>query len=175
VDWAIILDMNHADKVNESPANSLCKSCGLCCTGHLFEWTKLRSSELNSIQSLGLKVFHEPHQRGFSQPCPLWDGVCTIYESPSYPRFCHTYKCRLLKELLEENISLPSALKVVRGTMDMIHELETFLPDSSEISFRGRLIAHLESGNAKPEIQQKAKKLLNVFDKQFGVNDFFDK
>src|SRR5688572_24896262 len=113
----MISGMTGIDETNESQANSLCKSCGLCCTGHLFTRTKLRSAELDSAQALGLNVFRShPSQRGFSQPCPLWQGQCTIYTSPHYPHFCHTYKCKLLKEVLDETIPLPNALRVVQQT-----------------------------------------------------------
>lgn len=166
--------MTVTDEINESLGTTLCKSCGLCCTGHLFIWSKLRSAELDSAQALGLRVIREPHQRGFSQPCPLWDGVCTIYTSPQYPRFCHTYKCKLLKELLEENIPLEESLAAVQQAMEMIQELETFLPASSTISFRERLVICMEQGQANSDFQLKAKALLKFFNNHFGVHDFFD-
>jgi hypothetical protein len=173
--WAIIPIMNDAAVPNEPMANTLCKSCGLCCTGHLFAWTKLRSPELDPIEALGVKVFRERHQRGFSQPCPLWDGVCTIYDSADYPRFCETYKCKLLKQVLDEVTTLPSALTVVQQTKDMIHALSALLPASSNPNFRERVVTQLEDGNADAEFQRKAKELLEVFDERFGVGDFFDK
>ena len=159
---------------NESPGNALCKSCGLCCTGHLFVWAKLRSAELDGAERLGLKVFREPNQRGFNQPCPLWQGQCTIYETPEYPRFCHTYKCELLKKLLNKNIPLHSALMVVQRTMDMIRELERLLPGSETINFRERLVAYMERNGSDPELRSKAETLIGVFEGQFGVKDFFD-
>ncbi len=128
---------------------------------------------MDSIQSLGLKVFREPHQRGFNQPCPLWDGVCTVYTSPHYPRFCHTYKCKLLKELLEENIPLSESLTVVQWAMEMIHELESLLRVSPKENFRERLVGYLEDEKADMNIQAKAKALLSFFEEHFGVNDFF--
>jgi len=155
----------------ESPATTLCKSCGLCCTGHLFVWAKLRSSELDGAESLGLKVFREPHQRGFNQPCPLWDGVCTVYTSPQYPRFCKTYKCKLLKQVLDEVTALPSALTVVQRTKDMIHDLDMALPTSPEPNFRERLVTFLEQEDASPALLKKARALLKVYESQFGVND----
>src|SRR5215207_4050079 len=116
--------MTSMEERNESAANRLCKACGLCCTGHLFIWTKLRSAEMDSIEELGLNVFRSvPSQRGFSQPCPLWQGQCTIYTSPHYPRFCRTYKCKLLKEVLDENMELPNALSVIQKAKEMIQEL----------------------------------------------------
>jgi len=159
---------------NESPGNALCKSCGLCCTGHLFIWAKLRSAELDGAEALGLKVFREPNQRGFNQPCPLWQGECTIYDTPEYPRFCRTYKCELLKKLLDENIPLQSALTVVLQTMDMISELERLLPGSTTINFRERLATYMERDGSNPELRSKAEALIAVFEKQFGVKDFFD-
>lgn len=160
--------------MTESPANLLCKSCGLCCTGHLFVWTKLRSSELDSIQTLGVDVLREPGQRGFSQPCPLWDGVCTIYETSQYPRFCRTYKCKLLKQVLDEITPLPSALTIVHRTKSLIHALDVVLPASPSPNFRERLAAYLEREDVSLEIQQQAGKLLEIYEVQFGVNDLLE-
>ncbi len=174
------------EETNESQGTILCKSCGLCCTGHLFIWAKLRSSELNSAKMLGLNVFgSDPSQRGFSQPCPLWQGQCTIYTSPHYPHFCRTFKCKLLKEVLDQNASLPSALIVVERAKEMISELEALLPSSPNIGFRERLVAHLEdlerlkaSGgqeNTDLEFQMKAGALLIFYKNVFGVKDLLDK
>lgn len=160
--------------MTDSPASLLCKSCGLCCTGHLFLWTKLRSSELDSIQSLGVEVLREPGQRGFNQPCPLWDGICTIYETPQYPRFCRTYKCKLLKQVLDEVTPLPSALTTVRQTKDLIHALDRVLPNSSNPNFRERLTAFLEQEDADPEARQGARELLEMYESRFGVDDLTD-
>src|SRR5215831_2880323 len=106
-----MIDLNES---NEFQASILCKSCGLCCTGHLFIWAKLRPSELDPAEALGLTVFRsDPTQRGFSQPCPLWNGQCTIYNSPHYPHVCRAYQCKLLKEVLSGKISLLEALSII--------------------------------------------------------------
>ncbi len=158
----------------ESPATVLCKSCGLCCSGHLFAWVKLRSPELVPIEELGVKVFREPRHRGFSQPCPLWNGECTIYESPHYPRACKTYKCKLLKQVLDETVTLPEALTVVQSAKEMTQEVELLLSPSSNSNFRERLVAHIEQGNADLFFQIKAMKLLSVYKDDFGVKDLTD-
>src|SRR5215213_6842253 len=133
------------DETNQSQGNILCKSCGLCCTGHLFIWTKLRSAELDAAEELGLNVFRSvPSERGFNQPCPLWQGQCTVYSSPHYPHFCRTYKCKLLKKLLDETVSLPDALTSIAGAKELIHEVEALLPPSASTNFRERLVEHLE-------------------------------
>jgi hypothetical protein len=166
--------MGSNDNINITHGMALCKSCGLCCTGHLFIWSKLRSAELDSIESLGLKVFREPERRGFNQPCPLWQGQCTIYDSPHYPRFCHTYKCKLLKQLLNESIRLPEALIIVEQAKGMIEKVESLLPNSINNNFRERLVDHIERGKADRDFQQKADALLFFLDSHFDINDFFD-
>ena len=165
------------DETGNSQANTLCKSCGLCCSGHLFSWVRLKATELDSSQALGLNVIRsDPRQRGFTQPCPLWNGQCTIYTSPDYPRVCHNYKCKLLKELLDENVPLPNALMVVQQANTMILELEALLPTSTNVSFRERLVARLEDANAPAgsEFRLKAEALLAYFKTHFGVADFTD-
>ena len=182
----MIFNMTDIEPTNESPAKILCKACGLCCTGHLFSWTKLRSAELDSAQDLGLDVFRSvPIQRGFSQPCPLWRGECTIYTSPHYPHFCRTYKCKLLKQVLDETTSLPDALTVIRQTKEMIREVERLLPLSPNTNFRDRLAAYFENlesskasaghENEDAEFRLKARELLDVYEKVFGVKDVVDK
>ena len=163
-------------ETNEIQANVLCKSCGLCCTGHLFIWTKLRSAELDSIESLGVPVLRsDPRQRGFNQPCPLWHGQCTIYMAPHYPRFCQTYKCQLLKRMMDDQISLGDALATVANTKKMIHEIEALLPVSANPNFRERVEAQLqETTHDNPEFQQKAESLLTVYKEVFGVEDVIE-
>src|SRR5215207_1416882 len=181
----MISRMADTDETSESQGTILCKSCGLCCTGHLFIWAKLRSAEMESAQALGLNVFKsDPRQRGFSQPCPLWQGQCTIYTSPHYPRFCRTYKCKLLKEVLDENMELPNALSVIQKAKEMIQELEMLLPVSAIINFRERLVAHMEyqeslqasaeRGSVDQEFLLKARSLLALYENQFGVKALID-
>ncbi|MEW6404192.1 MAG: hypothetical protein AB1649_20540 [Chloroflexota bacterium] len=129
-----------------------------------------------------MNVIREPRQRGFSQPCPLWQGQCTIYTSPQYPRFCRTYKCKLLKEVLDEITPLPAALNVIEQVKGMIGELEARLPASSSDNFRERLVAEIESLEATAQLDQaqsdfllKVQVLLNFFEDRFGVNDLVEK
>lgn len=124
-----------------------------------------------------MKVFRSvPSQRGYNQPCPLWHGQCTIYTSPDYPHFCSTYKCKLLKKVLDETTSLPEALGAVSQAKGMIHELEGLLPDSPNPNFRERLVARLESleGQEDLEFRRKAGELLTFYERVFGVDDLIE-
>ena len=134
---------------------------------------------MDSAEQLGLKVLRSiPSQRGFNQPCPLWKGQCTVYASPGYPHSCHTYKCTLLKKLLDETIVLQEALSLVEHTKGKIHELNSMLPDTLNPNFRERLAGQLEASEhlletaQDPlEFRQNAGELLALYSKVFGVND----
>jgi hypothetical protein len=172
--------MNGIDEIGGSQASILCRSCGLCCTGHLFIWARLRPSELDPAEELGMHVFRsDPTQRGFSQPCPLWQGECTVYDSPHYPRVCRAYHCKLLKELVAETVSLSGALAAVEQARGMIRDLETHLPASSQPNFRERLVAQLETLQRQKttglEFQRKAAALLRYYKQVFGVTDVVDR
>ena len=178
----MILGMTSAKDVNETPGNTLCKSCGLCCTGHLFIWTKLRSAELDSATALGLRVLRDvPRQRGFNQPCSLWQGQCTVYSSPHYPHFCRTYKCKLLKKLLDETVPLPDALANIADAKELIRDVEALLPPSPLTNFRERLVEQLEILEKKSAWDEndlafrlKADALLSVYKQVFGVDDLIE-
>jgi len=159
----------------ESPASTLCKFCGLCCTGHLFLWARLNAFELDRAQNLGLRVIrNDPRQRGFILPCPLWNQHCTIYTSPDCPRVCHSYQCKLLKELLDEKITLQNALPVIEQAKALIKEAAALLPPSASPSFRERFTLEIERGNQSPQFTEKAQTLIAFYKERFGVNDLLD-
>jgi hypothetical protein len=162
--------------MDETNANTLCRSCGLCCNGNLFAWVELRPGELDPIEALGVQVFRsDPNEKGFNQPCPLWKGECTIYDMPHYPHSCRAYNCELLKEVITGKESLPHALTVVAQAKGMIREMEALLPASPNTNFRERLVTRLEEGgNNNPEFRMKANALLNLYKDVFGVKDLVD-
>lgn len=167
--------MTEVEYTRASDATALCKACGLCCSGHLFSWVRLRAPELNRLEKLGVKVIRsDPRQRGFLQPCPLWNGQCTIYDSPEYPSGCTSYNCKLLRELLDESVSLPKALRVVKRAKERIEEVDSLLPDRTIPSFRERLVTFLETANETSELHTKALALVNLFRDDFGVNDLVE-
>lgn len=166
--------------MTDSPANLLCKACGLCCSGHLFSWVRLNAPELDPVEKLGVPVIrNDPRQRGFTQPCPLWDGTCTVYTSHAYPRSCAKYKCSVLRRLEDDDLSLTDALTIIEETRTLIREIEALLPAPKTISFRERLIARKEELESQKmelsgEFLQKTNTLLSRYEDLFGVDDFID-
>jgi hypothetical protein len=170
------------ESTDETQGMDLCMACGLCCTGRLFIWVKLKAAELDAAEQLGMQVFRsDPTQRGFSQPCPLWHEKCSIYDSSHYPRACRAYRCKLLKKLEREEISFPEALQKVSDTKEAIREVENRLPPSPNPNFRERLVALLEQSDTDsrlakqdPQLFQKGRELLDWLADEFGVTDFLE-
>ncbi|GAB4580193.1 MAG: hypothetical protein Fur0022_29320 [Anaerolineales bacterium] len=120
----------------------------------------------------------DPTQRGFSQPCPLWRGQCTIYTSPHYPHSCRAYTCNLFDEVRVEKTPLTHAFTVVEQAKALIRELDAVLPPFSTPNFRERLVAFLETPEneaASPEIWRKAETLVRFYEAVFGVKDLLEK
>jgi uncharacterized protein len=174
--------MDEWEALRAAQAGELCMACGLCCTGHLFIWVKLKPSELGPAERLGMQVSRsDPTQRGFSQPCPLWKGLCTIHETPQYPRACRAYRCKLLKQLMAEEVTLPEAHAVVGQAQAMIASLDAVLPPSGSTNFRERVVALVEhpgqvgqSGAVEAALSEQAAAMLRFFTDNFGVTDFLE-
>lgn len=163
--------------MEELPGTQLCKACGLCCTGHLFAWVKLRPRELAPSARVGLKVFtEEPTERGFAQPCPLWQqGSCSIYDRPEYPRACRSFNCKLLKQVLAGEQPLYAALEAVTQAQAQFARLEEQLGREAGFSFRDRFVALLEGDQLDEALHTEAQALLHVYEQVFGVMDLLEK
>jgi hypothetical protein len=146
---------------------------------------RLNANELDKVEALGLNVIRDdPRQRGFLQPCPVWqNGICTVYESPDYPSSCRKYKCKVLRQLLDEEITLAGGMDQIEETLGLIREIESLLPASSAISFRERIIEYKEKleeldkqnySDQERYFVQKANELLDLYENRFGVDDFID-
>jgi hypothetical protein len=124
----------------------------------------------------------DPTQRGFSQPCPLWQGQCSIYNSPNYPRACRAYQCKLLKEMIAQQTTLPDALKEIAKAKEIMNSLEPLLPTLPNPNFRERLVARIEHpqqfcelADSALEFQEKAANLLALYEQVFGITDLLEK
>jgi uncharacterized protein len=94
----------------ETPAQSLCLQCGLCCNGVIFADGQLQSDDHpERLKSLGLNL-----KRGgkFHQPCNAFtNGCCAIYaDRPSY---CRKFECALLMRVNAGEIERNAALRTI--------------------------------------------------------------
>lgn len=104
------LDVKSADAL----AQSLCRGCGLCCDGTLFEFAKIQpEDDLVQMEKSGITTISDDGKR-FYQPCKPFDQVCTIYHQR--PGVCMSYTCKLLKRCNKSEISYENASKIISET-----------------------------------------------------------
>ena len=137
----------------------LCRACGLCCDGTLFDLVKLeRGDDAGKLRALGLPVSlsrgKAPVAR-FPQPCSALceDRTCRLYAAR--PWQCRTFECRLFKEAKAGEVTFTAArtlVKQARRRADGVRRLLCALGDSDEHRALGERIhrtsERLETGNA---------------------------
>lgn len=145
--------------VGVETAEDLCRACGLCCDGTLFDLVKLEAGDdARKLQALGLPVTtprgKTPVAR-FPQPCAALcaDRSCRLYADR--PRQCRVFECGVLKEAKVGRISYPAALRLIkqaRRRADKVRRLLRALGDTDEHRALGerfhRTSERLEAGGA---------------------------
>jgi hypothetical protein len=100
-------------------ASDLCRSCGLCCNGILFDYVPVEEAEMGRLAKLGFAV--GPGKDGaprFDHPCPKFCGECTVYSER--PESCRRYHCELLKKFEAGKVSFAEASRIVTEAKAMV-------------------------------------------------------
>ena len=144
----------------------LCRACGLCCDGTLFDLVKLEpGDDAAKLKALGLPVSVSrgkvPIAR-FPQPCSALceDRTCRLYAER--PWQCRTFECALFKDAKAGRITFAAALplvKLARRRADHVRRLLRELGDTDEHRALGerfhRTAERMESGNADEAAKAK--------------------
>jgi uncharacterized protein len=121
------------------PAEELCRACGLCCDGTLFDLVKLEASDdARKLKELGLPVMVSRGKVAvarFPQPCSALcaDRTCGVYAHR--PWQCRAFECRVFKDAKAGRISYAAAVRVVqkaRRQADKVRRLLRELGDTDE-------------------------------------------
>ncbi len=105
----------------------LCRACGLCCDGTLFQHVPLSpGEEPQGGAGRGLlRVL--PDGTGFEQPCAALardEAGCSCRVYASRPRACRTFVCRLHERHRLEGGPLAPRLHAVRRVRELLAELD---------------------------------------------------
>jgi hypothetical protein len=136
----------------DSLAGKLCLACGLCCNGVLFKDVELQPGDSAArLRALGLPVREPRNERRtieqqagvklenrpakFPQPCAALcaGNRCRVYDGR--PARCREFECALFKSVLDDDMELTAALRVVQKTRrqaDKIRRLLRALGDTDE-------------------------------------------
>ena len=103
--------------------SEICVKCGMCCDGTLFDRAKIKGEEdEHLVGRLGLDVFsHADGKRYFRQPCPLFTGCCSVYQTKPY--VCNTFFCEPLKKVQKGEMSFEKAEKLINTTVELRNEI----------------------------------------------------
>ena len=102
----------------------LCRKCGLCCNGALFENVQLQpGDDRRRLAELGFELWRKGRKRCFAQPCHALDGtICRVYGAR--PNRCRAFICRLLKRVRDGEIQVSTALRTIRQARRLQREVE---------------------------------------------------
>lgn len=165
----------------------ICVTCGFCCDGTLFLHACLNPGERGSLpDKIEQNSFTEKDKDYFRLPCQYFSGKCTIYDRKRAD-VCSSYRCQLLKDFAEGEVTLSEVLKIVREAMSMraeiFEECARITGNSSDKNFRQILIELgkiLKSATEQTPVSMESELLLarcNIFEalliKHFrSVEDF---
>ena len=110
-------------------ANRLCMSCGMCCDGTMFDHANVVPDEKQQVMSAGLIVNEKLGKLSFEQPCRFYcHNLCSIYEQR--PAVCISYRCKLLKKMNKDEVSLDAALDKVKMLRALQKRLAEVMPNA---------------------------------------------
>ena len=144
----------------------LCRACGLCCDGTLFDLVKLEpTDDARKLKQLGLPVTHARGKAAvarFPQPCVALcaDRACRVYADR--PWQCRIFECGVFKDAKMGRITFAAALRLVtqaRRRSEKVRRLLRELGDTDEHRALGerfhRTSERLESGLADDAAKAK--------------------
>lgn len=103
-----------------SESTDLCTSCGLCCSGVVYDSVPFPFDETAAVEELGLSPYQDPPgQMRFDLPCRhLRQTMCGVFERRPSP--CGAFRCELLIALETGTLSLREAKATVEEAKAMI-------------------------------------------------------
>lgn len=107
----------------------LCRNCGLCCDGTLFNRVRVDTEIVASrLIQIGAKI-EQNEVMHLVQPCAAHQhGDCAIYDDR--PDVCRSFECGLLREYSSGAIALEEALEIVDTTRTHTGKLVALLQDA---------------------------------------------
>ena len=101
----------------------ICVTCGFCCDGTLFAHALLNPGEKGNLpQRIEENAFTRAERDYFHLPCSYFTGRCTIYDRQRAD-VCGSYRCQLLRDFSEGNITYRQALGMVERAKQVRSEL----------------------------------------------------
>jgi hypothetical protein len=122
----LVLDPTMTEESDVSPAELLCRRCGVCCCRAVLSGVRLEASEIAFATKHELRVLMTMRGPAFALPCPLLEQrCCNAYAER--PRSCRNFRCRTLRSLEDGSLSLTQALDRMTDLQQRILTIESAL------------------------------------------------
>ena len=120
--------MSHAETADA--ASRLCKACGLCCNGVLFQIVRLQPADsARELEALGMNVSRKKREPYFKQPCGfLKEDSCRHYAAR--PLRCRLFACRQLRLLAEGEVTEDDAMHTIADAKRKVAGIEALLTEA---------------------------------------------
>ena len=112
---------NPSESAAAPDAAPLCRDCGLCCNGVLFDRVYLQRGDIpQALTSQGLRI---KKGQWFNQPCTALCGtLCRLYHNR--PTRCRLFECRQFQQVAAGEIRYESAADRIRQVKMQVTALE---------------------------------------------------
>ncbi len=122
----------------------LCRSCGLCCNGVLFETVRLQPGDIpKTLVSIGLKLKRKHGKPCMLQPCPVWGANgCSVYENR--PVRCRQFECAQVVRFREGSLSEISVDKKIQAVKKQAEEIRLLLVECGSKNVHRPLLKRCE-------------------------------
>jgi len=157
--------------MEHSSSALLCRACGLCCNGVLFDTVHLGPGDCREeLKSLGMLIKHKKKYDFFHQPCSSFDNnCCSIYERR--PERCRAFECQQLKRFFSGDITEKNVLATIMVALSKVTHLRKLLQQSGEINMKKSLSQQYKKVLAEPldascdlEAFKERSDLINAFE-----------
>ena len=158
-----MMNTKHTSEV--SAASRLCVSCGMCCSGVLFEIVKLQPEDsIRDLEKLGMKVNRKKSEPYFKQPCRFLDDcTCTIYAQR--PVRCRHFECSQLKQLALGEITEAEAQLKINEARQQVDRIKARLTTAGDAQNGDSLTERVERVLAEQpdEVLKNEMRVLKLF------------
>ena len=114
--------------MNRQQASILCLDCGICCsTLHNQGLVQNRRERQVVLEFGGSLISNRAGRLCFIQPCPAFDGSCSVYASR--PASCRGYECYLFDLIETGTIQIAQAKKIIDNIKAEIACIDAGLED----------------------------------------------
>lgn len=121
------------NSLDTSQVSELCKSCGLCCDGTLFNRAKIfedKDIELASQNNMEIILTNDiPH---IKLPCPNFKSCCTIYQKEK-PSVCNVFFCAPLRKYENNTLEWNQATNIIKNTKLLRDEIISLAKNINEL------------------------------------------